>query len=1191
MNAHPLVSIAIPAFNPEFFRATLASAIGQDYPNLEIVVCDDSRGDQIAAICEELRVGCTVPLRHVRNPERLGFARNLQRCLEESSGELIKFLCDDDVLFGTCISQQARVLSDHAKVSMVICQRLLCAADDVLLPARWLNFVISLNSAVINGTDLLESVADGVPNLFGGISHALLRRDEVQAYLPALVGEGQGFAARLDLALYACLLRRGHLCSLDQVLSLERVHAGRLSHQGSMVEAARTESEWLLQMLAESTGEPAPADGWVRTLPLAEYTGAADQVWEEMDLRRFFSGQMANLGQQIGTDSISFDELYAEWLASRQLSAGQVSLLPKRIEQWPRQPRIAVAVLADAGDEKALRTTLQSLQGQSYPARSTLVLGPAALAGQVQGDARHLHSQGDHFAELGQWLATAQDIDWLLLLRAGDRAHPHALVIMAERMALRGDSLCLYIDEGANDNLAPSCPIFKPDFNLDLMRSLPYVGRLLAFDAKALRELGGFDSSFATLAPHDLLWRMVEAHGLQVVEHIAEVLVQCHHSYADWLNDAQAHVQAPRVLQAHFERLGVQARVSGIEGSMMTRVTYLHPQAASVSILIHAAGELAVLMRCVESLFAHTAYADFEVLLVASSETSSEVRDWLGGLQGLGSDQLRVCQADATGRAQSLNEASRQARGEYLLLLDATCVLFDGQWLQELMHLGQRPEVGLVGPKLFDNNGSVLSAGLVMGMNGTAGTPFLSCAVNADGYMNRLSLVQNWSALGLDCLLVRAALFAELGGLDTAAFEVSLFDADLCLRAREAGYLSVWTPFSRVAQVPVPAQEQPAPQSLLADQERLYERWLAWVAFDPAYNRNLSLKLPNFNFEPGLRGGWDPFIARAMPSVMGLPSSTSAIGHYRVSQPFAELEKAGWIQGRIDYSAPSLIELEREKPDVVILQCRYTPASLRDIARFKRFSNTRRIYELDDYIIDPPKKNDHARNLPRNMRELVSEAIGLCDRVVVSTEPLADALSSMHSDIRVVPNMLAASLWTGLRSERQTSARPRVGWAGGTSHRGDLELLLEVVRTLADEVDWVFFGMCPEMLLPYVKEFHPAISFGDYPRKLASLNLDLALAPLEQNLFNDCKSNLRLLEYGACGFPVICTDTKAYAGYLPCTRVADNTTAQWLEAIRMHLDDPAASYRQGDALREAVLSDYVLTEHHLQHWANAWLAD
>ncbi|MFV3380500.1 glycosyltransferase [Pseudomonas sp. NY15354] len=1191
MSAHPLVSIAIPAFNPEFFRSTLASAITQDYPNLEIVVCDDSSGTEIEALCDELRATSSPPLLYVRNPVRLGFARNLLACLERSSGELIKFLCDDDTLFEGCISQQAKVLGASKEISMVICQRLLCAADDVLLPSRSLNFVISLYSAVLHGTDLLESIADNAPNLFGGLSHALLRRTQVQAFLPTLVQDGQGFAARLDLALYACVLRRGHLCSLEQVLSLERVHPGRLSHQGFMVEAHKSETQWLLQMLQERNAEPAPAEGWVRYLPLADYLDDPQQKWDELDLRRFHAAQMANFNQQVGASSLSFADLYDEWLRYRRLSVGQEQLLPKRIEQWPSQPRIAVVVFCEAGDERILRATLDSLEQQSFPARDILVLVPDGFERHERGNVHYLTCLSAPFDTLNRWLTDGQPLGWLFLLRAGDCLHTHALVIMAERMALRGDSLCLYVDEGTHDNLAPSAPIFKPDFNLDLMRSLPYVGRLLAFNGAAVRELDGFDAGFQELAPHDLLWRMVETHGLQVVEHIPEVLVQCRHGYADWLAENAEAAQAVRVVEAHLQRLGVAAQVVGISGTSMCRVTYLHAQTGSVSIVIHAGTDLTVLTRCVESVMASTAYPDFEVLLVASAETPGDVRAWLKGLVRLGSGQLRVVESAVHGRAQGLNEGSLHARGDYLLLLDAECVVFDQQWLSELMHLGQRPEVGMVGPKVFDSSGAVVSAGLVLGMQEGAASPFLGCLVSEGGYMNRLSLVQNWSALGLDCLLVRRELFVELGGLDTENLQASLQDADLCLRARVAGYLSVWTPYSRVAKLPLPGKDKASMQGWQADCDTFYQRWLAWVANDPAYNRNFSLKLPNFNFDPGSRDGWDPFIARAMPSVLALPSSTSAVGHYRVVQPFNELERAGWVQGRIDYSAPGLIDLEREKPDVVVLQCRYLPANIRDIEQYKRFSNARRIYELDDYIIDPPKKNDHARNMPGNMRELVGNAIALCDRVVVSTEPLADALSSMHQDIRVVPNMLAAALWGGLTSQRQTSVRPRVGWAGGTSHRGDLELMLEVIKTLANEVDWVFFGMCPNVLLPYVKEFHPGISFSLYPRKLASLNLDLALAPLEQNLFNDCKSNLRLLEYGACGFPVVCTDTKAYAGYLPCTRVRENTTEQWLEAIRMHLSDPIASYRQGDALREAVLRDYVLNEHHLQHWANAWLAD
>lgn len=1182
MKAYPLVTIAIPAFNPHFFRRALASALAQDYPNIEIIVCDDSADGEVETACAALGEGAQMPLRYVRNPGCLGFARNLLACLTHANGEFIKFLCDDDTLLAPCISQQAQALVEWTSASMVINQRLLCDADDVLLPSRALNWVISSTSALINGTDLLACVADNAINLFGGISHALFRRAQVQEYLPTLVQDGHGFAARLDMALYICLLRRGHLCSLDQVLSLERMHAGRLSHNVTTTEAARTETQWLLQMLASRTGELPPASGWVRYHNLTS-PGSGERRWEELNLRSAFSEQMDDFRLQVGTDSLSFAELYSQWLECRSLSQGQLSLLSRRIEQWPGRPRIVPVIFCEEGDEAALRATLDTLATQSYSACRPLVLGPASMDERTEVHYRML--QGEGVGALNGWLEHA-DADWLFLLRAGDRLHPHAMVLMAERMALRGDSLCLYIDEGAHDGRMPSDPVFKPDFNLDLMRSLPYVGRLLAFRCEAVRTLGGFDEQFASLAPHDLLWRMVENHGLHVVEHIPEVLVHSSYGYADWLRDPVGQSRASEVVRAHLQRLGVPAQIDGVPGSMVTRVRYLHEQAAGVSILVHAGHDLLRLRRCVESLFEHTEYDAYEVLLVANGQEPADVRNWLDAMRGLGG-QLRVFDVPGAEPAQGVNLASQYARGDYLLVLDTGCAFFDDTWLREMMNHAQRPEVGVVGPGLVNHDGLIAAGALVLGLRGPAGNPFLMSAMHSHGGVNRLGLVQNWSALSLDCLLVRRELFDELQGIEMHASPPDWCGADLCLRAREKGYLVVWTPEARVAQL----TQAHSPVVQEADQEIFLQRWLGKVAKDPAYNPNLSLTLMSFNLEPGLREGWDPFIEKAAPSVLAVPRNTSGVGHYRVIQPFTELERAGYIQGRMNFRAPHLIELEREKPDAIILQYRYSPEDIRTLGRIKRFSQARRVFELDDYVIDPPKKNDHARNQASNIRELLGQAIGLCDRLVVSTEPLADALADYHHDIQVVPNMLAVSLWTGLSSLRQTSARPRVGWAGGTSHRGDLEMMKEVLQSLAHEVDWVFFGMCPDMLRPYVKEFHDSVPLVAYPQKLASLNLDLALAPLEQNLFNDCKSNLRLLEYGVCGYPVICTDTKAYSGYLPCTRVRENTTEQWLDAIRMHLADPQASYRQGDALREAVLRDYVLTPHHLQHWANAWLAD
>lgn len=1190
MNEQPLVSVAIPAFNPESLARALQSVIAQQYDNLEVVVCDDSPGDEVKAIVDQLAVQSPYPLRYVRNPGTLGFARNLLVCLEHARGSLIKFLCDDDWLLDGCIALQAATLEQCPDVSMVVNQRLLCAFDDALLPSRMVNFVISAESAVINGGDLLEIISANGVNLIGGISHALFRRLQVEEFLAQLVQDGHGFSARLDIALYICLLRRGHLASLKDVLSVERMHAGRLSHHAGTQLAFTHETEWLLQMLASRASEAAPATGWVRYVPIALYSEGPDKAWEEYELNRLYSAQFARCQEQVGSQSLSFADVYAEWLECRKLSPAQERSLPKRIERWPHRPRIVVAVFDPQGDALALKLTLQSLQAQSYAASQVWML--STQEGQVGSGAgvQHIALRDEGFGQLNERLAGADQADWIYLLQAGDRLHPHALVIMAERMALRTGATCLYTDEGSNDNLQAGQPIFKPDFNLDLMRSLPYVGRMLAFDCAKTLALGGFSQDFGVLAPQDLLWRMVEAEGLHVVEHVAELLVECQADYGQWLIDPACLAQAPRILKAHLQRLGVAAKVASAEGTLMSRVLYQHGQLPAVSIIIDAGDDLPVLRRCVESIFEHTAYANYEVLVLATGNEPAPMLDWFSAMRSLGSEQLRILDVAVPGVHQRINQASTQARGAYLLLLDAACMIFDGQWLGELMSQAQRPEVGVVGPKLCASNGSVVGAGLVLGLHGPADSPFVGLAADASGYMNRLTTVQNWSAVSGDCLLVRGDIFAELEGLAADQYLNDWLDADFCLRVRDLGYLVVWTPYALVARLAA-AGRTPAVSGRAQDRDAFYQRWLSRVAYDPAYNRNLHLTMSSFSLDPGLRSGWDPFISRTLPYVLGLPINTTAIGHYRVSQPLSELERAGWIQGRVNYSTPGVIELERDKPDVIILQCRYMSSSLDDFARIKRFSNARRIYEIDDYILDLPEKNDHGRNMPGNMREMVSRGVAMCDRLVVSTQPLADALSSMHQDIRVVPNMLASQLWLGLNSRRQTSSRPRVGWAGGTSHRGDLELIADVVKALANEVDWVFFGMCPDILRPYIKEFHSGVGLHLYPQKLASLDLDLALAPLEVNLFNDCKSNLRLLEYGACGFPVICTDTKAYQGYLPCTRVLSNTAQEWLEAIRMHLTDPQASYRQGDALREAVLRDYVLTEHNLQQWANGWLAD
>jgi len=263
------------------------------------------------------------------------------------------------------------------------------------------------------------------------------------------------------------------------------------------------------------------------------------------------------------------------------------------------------------------------------------------------------------------------------------------------------------------------------------------------------------------------------------------------------------------------------------------------------------------------------------------------------------------------------------------------------------------------------------------------------------------------------------------------------------------------------------------------------------------------------------------------------------------------------------------------------------------LTRHKRYVHAYRIYELDDYLLNLPVRSLHRQHRELNQAELgknLRRALAECDRFVVSTQPLAELFSGFHSNIVVAQNYLAPRMWGEIApSRRLQGPKPRVGWAGGVSHTGDLSLIIDLVKALADEVDWVFMGMMPPGVEDCVAEFHRGVPIADYPRALAALNLDLALAPLELNDFNRAKSNLRLLEYGICAYPVIATDIEPYRCDLPVTLVR-NRFKDWADAIRDHLRDRDALAQRGDALREAVRNRWMLEGDNLKIWLAAWSA-
>ena len=872
-------------------------------------------------------------------------------------------------------------------------------------------------------------------------------------------------------------------------------------------------------------------------------------------------------------------DLYKQWQAQQQLSETAVAQALRRIEVHGA-PRVQVIVIDHDNDVDAMRNTQASLEAQQYPHYRVSVLS----------------NNGNPMERLNDEIA-ASDADWIQLLYAGDLLHPAALLLLAERVVSHPYVRAIYVDEDTQaKNGAFEQPIFKPDFNLDMLRSYPYVGRALAFARQRCMELGGLQVRYDDMAPCDLLFRLIETDGLQAIGHIGEVMYRARQPYSHWLAAETVKAHSADIVSDHLTRIRVAHRMELGALPGFNRVVYQHARQPLVSIIVPTKNQLPLLNGLIDSLLSKTSYLNYELLIIDNNTDEPAACAYLDGIERLNSQQLRVLRYPHPFNYSAINNfAAAHARGEYLILLNNDTAVLHADWIEALLNHAQRPEVGIVGAKLHYPDGRIQHGGVVLGLRGPADHPFIGQPMESDGYMHRLRVDQNYTAVTAACLMIRKSVYDEVGGFDEQDFKVSYNDVDLCLKVQQAGYLTVWTPYARlmhvgnVSQNKVDKTAQEAKQKRFeGEQGAMYRKWLKLLARDPAYSTNLSIDGTGFELDPLRSKSWQPFASPLLPRMFCVAADEHGCGHYRIRQPFASMQREGMIEGVIAGVHLTPVAMERFQPTSLVLQRQINEHQLKLLESYRDYSNAFKVFELDDLIQQIPVKSMFHGIMPKDVVKSLRRALSTVDRFVVSTDALAEEFKGFHSDIRVMLNSLPVDWWSDLPSQRRISRKPRVGWGGGSSHRGDLELIADVVRDLASEVEWVFFGMCPDKLRPYVHEFHTGVPIEEYPRKLASLNLDLALAPLEENAFNECKSNLRLLEYGACGFPVICTDIVPYRDDLPATRVK-NRYKEWAGAIRMHLDDLDATAKMGDTLRDAVLKDWMLEGEKLVAWRDAWL--
>lgn len=467
------------------------------------------------------------------------------------------------------------------------------------------------------------------------------------------------------------------------------------------------------------------------------------------------------------------------------------------------------------------------------------------------------------------WLALPDSVERMALVTADTRLNWAGLAQLAQEWRQHPDWDLVYTDcDILNSRGERHLPHFKPDWNEELF----------------------YSSSVAPKAYHSLVSGVVWAAPAQWQ---ALTLPECQPNHDAWLlanlaltlHTMSPVVQADRIghlpiVMAHLAEISLQPstrelgllqlgqyfamRGEAVELSLTTqglRVDWPLPQAPGlVSVIIPTRNNPVLLRQCVTSMLEKTQGVQLELIVVDNGSDTPEALQTLRELAAY--PQLRVVRDNSLFNYSALNNhAVGLARGEWVALVNDDIEVIEGQWLTEMLRHAARPSVGVVGAKLLYPDGTVQHAGVFL-----AGTlswhAYRHFAGEDPGQCGQALLARNSTCLTAACIVVRRALYEQVGGLDAEQLTVGWNDTDFCLKVVSAGYQNVWTPYACLVhhESATRGQDQTPEKKARAEREwrTMQHRWGVKMWQDPAYNPNLSCGYEDYSLAwPPRYKRWD----------------------------------------------------------------------------------------------------------------------------------------------------------------------------------------------------------------------------------------------------------------------------------------------------------------------------------------------
>lgn len=285
-----------------------------------------------------------------------------------------------------------------------------------------------------------------------------------------------------------------------------------------------------------------------------------------------------------------------------------------------------------------------------------------------------------------------------------------------------------------------------------------------------------------------------------------------------------------------------------------------------------------------------------------------------------------------------------------------------------------------------------------------------------------------------------------------------------------------------------------------------------------------------------------------MYKIIFIARDNGGCGFYRCRQPADFIKRMGLAETEVfQNKAPEEKLLEA---DLVVMQ-EMGSVNSGNLMNFLLENKIPYVAEIDDFLhhVSPHNAGGFGAWNPATLfLNRAMELVKAGQALTVSTNQLAREYFPYNPLIYVLPNYLDKEKWD-VPVMKKNDKKIRIGWAGGNAHADDLKMVSQVLNKIVKEhkgkVVFETMGMtkhelagvfpmqdmtinCPKCGYEGEMHYHPGEALNDYPLVLASKGWDLAIAPVINNSFGNCKSDIKIKEYAALGMPIVASPIVPY---------------------------------------------------------------